>query len=266
VESVPLITASILSKKLAAGLQGLVLDVKVGSGAFMADLASARELAGSLVRVANGAGLRTTALITEMNEPLASAAGNALETSNAVRFLTGEQRDPRLEGVVIALASEMLLSGGLASSEAEAPGKAREALNSGRAAEIFGQMVAELGGPVDFVERSAAYLATAATIRPVLPQGAGTVASIDTRALGLAVVALGGGRTRPEDRIDHAVGLTELAGIGDPVGPDRPLCLVHARDETSAMAAAETIRRAYSLGDPPAERRLVYERIGGEGG
>jgi thymidine phosphorylase len=142
---------------------------------------------------------------------------------------------------------------------------ARAALQSGRAAEIFGRMVKELGGPADFVERPSAYLRAASVTRPVLPERPGTVAGIDTRDVGLAVVALGGGRTRPEDRIDHSVGLTELAGIGDDVGPDRPLCLVHARDETSAAAAAETIRRAYRLGEPPAERRLVYQWIGGEG-
>ena len=265
VESVPLITASILSKKLAAGLQGLVLDVKVGSGAFMPDHNAAEALATSLVRVANGAGLKTTALITDMNEPLASAAGNALETLNAVRFLTGERRDPRLEQIVIALASEMLLLGDLARSEAEAPDMARAALESGRAAEIFGRMVAESGGPADFVERASAHLPRAAVIQPVLPQEPGTVAGIDTRDVGLAVVALGGGRTRAEDRIDHSVGLTDLAGIGEAVGPDRPLAVVHARDEAAVAAAAETIRRAYRLGDPPAERRLVYQWIGGEG-
>jgi thymidine phosphorylase len=265
VESVPLITASILSKKLAAGLGGLVLDVKVGSGAFMPDHDAAQALATSLVRVANGAGLKTSALITDMNEPLASAAGNALETLNAVRFLTGEKRDARLEQIVIALASEMLLLGGLAGSEAEAPAMARAALEDGRAAEIFARMVAELGGPADFVENPEAYLAGAAVVRPVLADQSGTVASIDTRDLGLAVVTLGGGRTRPEDTIDHSVGLTDLAGIGEPVGPKRPLCVVHARDEASAAAAAATVRRAYRLGEPPAERRLVYEWIGGEG-
>jgi thymidine phosphorylase len=265
VESVPLITASILSKKLAAGLQGLVLDVKTGSGAFMADIGAARELAESLVAVANGAGLRTSALITDMDEPLASAAGNAVEVMNAVAFLTGPARDPRLDAVVTALACEMLTLGGIAGTTAAADTMVRSALDGGRAAETFQAMVSELGGPTDFVARPTAYLPHAAVVKAAHPAEAGTVAAIDTRALGLAVVALGGGRTRAEDSIDHSVGLTELAGIGAEVGPNRPLCLVHARDEAAAAAAVETVRRAYRLGDRPPARPLVHARIG-EGG
>ncbi len=264
VESVPLITASILSKKLAAGLQGLVLDVKTGSGAFMADMTSARELTKSLVEVANGAGLKTSALITDMNEPLASAAGNAVEVLNAVAYLVGARSEPRLDAVVIALAAEMLVLGGLADGTAEGDAMAHEALKSGRAAEIFQKMVSALGGPSDFVEEPTRHLPKAKVVKPVLPQEEGTVAAIDTRALGLAVVALGGGRTRAEDKIDHSVGMTELAGIGDDVGASRPLALVHARDEDSAAAAAATIRGAYKLGGPPTARRLIYERIGAE--
>jgi thymidine phosphorylase len=266
VESVPLITASILSKKLAAGLQGLVLDVKTGSGAFMADLESAKELAESLVAVANGAGLRTSALITGMDEPLASAAGNALEVMNAVAFLTGAKRDPRLEDVVTALACEMLTLGGIAGTAAAAEALVKGALDRGRAAEAFQTMVTELGGPADFIERPTAHLPHASVVKAAHPAEAGTVAAIDTRALGLAVVALGGGRTRAEDAIDHSVGLTELAGIGTEVGSNRPLCLVHARDEAAAAAAIESVRRAYRLGDRPPARPLVHAHIGAEGG
>jgi thymidine phosphorylase len=261
VESVPLITASILSKKLAAGLGGLVLDVKTGSGAFMADMQSARELAASLVEVANGAGLKTSALITDMNEPLASAAGNAVEVLNAVRFLTGEMRDPRLQDITLALAGEMLLLGGLAENAETAGRMARAALDDGRAAEIFQTMVSALGGPSDFVEHPTRHLPQAPVTVPVPPAEDGHVGAIDTRAVGLAVVALGGGRTRADDTIDHAVGLTELAGIAEAVGSERPLCLVHARDRTSADAASEAVSRAYSIGAAPRERGLVYERI-----
>jgi thymidine phosphorylase len=264
VESVPLITASILSKKLAAGLQGLVLDVKTGSGAFMADHASAKELAASLVAVANGAGLRTSALITDMNEPLATAAGNAVEVMNAVAFLTGERRDNRLLEIVLALAGEMLVLGGLAETAESAAAMARSALERGDAAEVFQKMVSALGGPADFVERPMAHLPKAAIVKAVHAKEAGTVSAIDTRMLGLAVVALGGGRRRADDNIDHSVGVTELAGIGDETGANRPLCLVHARNDDEAAAAAETVRRAYSLGGPPRERRLIYGRIGGE--
>jgi len=264
VESVPLITASILSKKLAAGLHGLVLDVKTGSGAFMADMKSARELAESLVTVANGAGLKTSALLTDMNEPLASAAGNAVEVLNAVAYLVGARRDRRLDSVVIALAAEMLVLGGIVNGTGEGDGMAREALSTGRAAEIFQKMVSALGGPHDFVDEPTKHLTKAKLVRPVLPEAEGVVASIDTRAIGLAVVTLGGGRARADDPIDHSVGLTDLAGISDEVGDGRPLALVHARDEDSAAAAAKTIRAAYRLGEPPAGRRLIYERIGAE--
>jgi len=263
VESVPLITASILSKKLAAGLQGLVLDVKTGSGAFMAEQAAARELATSLVAVARGAGLKATALLTGMDEPLASAAGNAVEVQNAVDFLSGRRRDPRLAEVVLACAGEMLLLGGIAGAAASAEALAQTALDSGRAAERFGIMVAALGGPADFLERPEAHLPRAPVVHPVAPVGEGTVAAIDTRALGLAVVALGGGRRRAEDSIDPAVGLTEIVAIGAQVGPDRPLCLVHARSEGEAEAAAAAVRHAYRLGQAPAGRPVILERIDG---
>ena len=264
VESIPLITASILSKKLAAGLQGLVLDVKTGSGAFMADLDSARELARSLVAVANGAGLSASALITDMNEPLASAAGNAVEVRNAVDFLTGAQRDARLLRIVLACAGEMLTLGGMASSAEAAEAMAQAALDSGRAAETFGRMVAALGGPADFVENAERHLPQAPVVQAVIPREPGAVAAIDTRALGLAVVSLGGGRSRTEDRIDPAVGLTELAAIGAEVSANRPLCLVHARDQASGARAAEAVGLAYRLGDAPAGRPLILDRIGSE--
>jgi thymidine phosphorylase len=139
---------------------------------------------------------------------------------------------------------------------------AREALQSGRAAETFQRMVTALGGPADFVEEPVKHLPRAKIVRPALPVAGGAVTSVDTRSLGLAVVTLGGGRTRAEDSIDHTVGLTKLVGIGDEVGPDRPLALVHARDKNSADAAANAVRAAYKLGEPPKSRRLIYERIG----
>ncbi|MBB4002670.1 thymidine phosphorylase [Aurantimonas endophytica] len=264
VESIPLITASILSKKLAAGLQGLVLDVKTGSGAFMARPEDARALATSLVGVANGAGLRTTALITRMDEALASAAGNAVEIRNAVRFLTGAQRDPALQEVTLALAAEMLVLAGLAPTPADCHRMATAALEDGRAAERFGKMVAALGGPADFVERAEAHLPQAPLVRDVTAERDGTVASVETRSLGLAVVELGGGRTRPQDAVDHAVGLSELVPIGRHVAKGEPLARIHARDEVAFARAAATIRSAYVLSDTPAREPApaVIERIG----
>jgi thymidine phosphorylase len=260
VESVPLITASILSKKLAAGLAGLVLDVKTGNGAFMPDDDAARALAESLVAVANGAGLKTVALVTDMNQPLASAAGNALEVRNAVDFLAGRHRDARLETVAIALGAELLILAGLAIEEGNARKKIEVALSSGRAAEIFGKMVAELGGPADIVERPDAHLAVAPVVRVVMPVRPGIVQAIDTRALGLVVVELGGGRTQPGDPVDPAVGITSLAAIGDIVGGEEPLAIVHARTEAAADRATERMRAAVRIGNLRAEEPLLLRQ------
>ncbi len=262
VEAIPLITASILSKKLAAGLHGLAMDVKFGSGAFLPEQAKARALADALVSVANGAGLPTTALLTDMDEPLASAAGNALEVAYALDHLTGKRREPRFHAVTVALGAEMLLLGRLAADIDEAKAKIEAAFGSGAAAERFAKMIAALGGPADLLEKPALYLASAPIARPVFPAAPGTVQSIDTRGVGLAVVALGGGRTRPQDPIDHAVGIVDLAGLGDAVGPERPLGLVHARDEAGFAMAQERLRDAYRLGEGAPQRgALIAGRI-----
>jgi thymidine phosphorylase len=262
VESIPLITASILSKKLAAGLDALVLDVKTGSGAFMASETQARELAQSLVDAACAAGLPTLAILTDMNEPLAKAAGNAVEVKVAIDHLTGAQRDARLHDVVLALGAEMLMAGGLASDMEDARGKIERAVDSGAAAEKFAAMVRALGGPRDLLERPDAHLARAVHIRDVRAPASGYVTKIDTRALGLAVVMLGGGRTAPGATIDPAVGLTELAGIGEEVGRNRPLCRIHARSEEDAEVASLAIQSAYAIGEKPrALRAPVIGRI-----
>lgn len=266
VESVPLITASILSKKLAAGLGSLVLDVKIGNGAFMEKTRDATALAASLVEVANGAGLKTTALITSMNEPLASAAGNAVEVTNAVDFLTGRKRDPRLEEVTLALAAEMLVSAGIAASHREALKRAGDVLENGCAAEIFGHMVAVLGGPADLLSSPAKYLSKTDVEHAVKACRNGFVTSIATRDIGLAVVALGGGRTRPEDKVDHAVGITRLSPVGTEVRAGEPLALVHARHSSDAEAAAASVLAAYTIGEAkPVAAKAVIRRISPRG-
>ena len=255
VESLDLITASILSKKLAAGLDGLVMDVKVGSGAFMAGMAEARALADSIVAVANGAGLRTVALITDMDAPLAHAAGNGLEIAYAIDYLAG-RREPRFHAVTLALAAEMLVSGGLATDRDAAAAKLEASLASGRAAETFSRMIAALGGPADLMEHPAKNLPAAPVVREVRAEG--KVARVATRAIGLAVIGLGGGRTRPEDGIDGRVGFTELARPGDASGL---LGIVHAADAAAADRAETALRAAYSLGEAAAEGSAVIERI-----
>lgn len=259
VESVDLITASILSKKLAAGLDALILDVKVGSGAFMTDQAQAQELAKSLIGVGKGAGMKTGALITDMNESLASAAGNAVETLNAIDFLTGARRDPRLLEVTLALCAEALVLAGLAPDGGTGRALAEKALDSGAAAERFAQMAAALGGPTDLLEKPRAHLAEAPVKREVFAQEQGYVKSVEARKIGLAVIELGGGRRRPEDAIDHAVGFTDLASVGSKAGL---LGVVHARSEAQAEAAARDLRAAYALAESAEpETRSVLERI-----
>jgi thymidine phosphorylase len=261
VESIPLITASILSKKLAASLGALVLDVKTGSGAFMPTLEKSTELAQSLVSVANGAGLKTSAVITDMNEPLASAAGNGLEVRNAVEFLTGKHQDSRLREVTLALSAELALMTSKASDAPSARALVEHALDSGQAAERFGRMVAELGGPSDFIERMNEHLQAAPIVRDVFADGEGQVTGIDTRGVGMAVVALGGGRTMPTDAIDYTVGFDRLAGLGTIVDRATPIARIHARDEASAADATERLRAAYKLGTNAAHHNLIPARI-----
>jgi thymidine phosphorylase len=262
VESIPLITASILSKKLAAGLQGLTMDVKTGNGAFMPTVAKSRDLARSIVDVATGAGLPTVALITDMDRPLTDTAGNALEVAYAVDYLTGVKREPRIHDVTMSLCAEMLVLGKLAKTVKAARIMLQSSLDSGAAAERFQQMVAALGGPRKFVDNPWNHMEHAPVRLPVFADHAGTVTKVDTRAVGMAVVALGGGRTRPQDPVDHAVGLTGLADIGDEVGSDRPLGYVHARTDLQAVQAAGLLRAAYRVGGKAAiTTEPVLDRI-----
>jgi thymidine phosphorylase len=261
VESIPLIVASILSKKLAAGLEALVMDVKFGSGAFMAERAVAEELAQALVDVAGGAGLPTVALLTDMDEVLGGAAGNAVEVREAIDYLTGARREGRLHEVTRALSTSLLVQGGLAADAAQAGAAVDRALDSGAAAERFAAMARALGGPADLVDAPERHLAAAPVTRPVAPERPGHVSAMDCRAVGLAITGLGGNRRREDDAIDYAVGLTEIAAIGTPVGPDRPLALVHARTEAGADEAAAALRAAIAVGDAPPPRPVVAGRI-----
>jgi thymidine phosphorylase len=253
VESIPLIVASILSKKLAAGLDALVMDVKVGSGAFLPDRGAAGELANSIVEVARGNGLATSALLTDMDRVLGRTAGNAVEIRESLEHLTGAARDERLREVSVALSAELLRLGGVEPDEDRARAAAERALDGGAAAERFAAMVAELGGPSDLLEAHERHLPAAPVTVEAQAAEPGTVTSVDVRAVGLAVVALGGGRTRETDPVDHGVGLTEVAAPGERVGPgERPLALVHAADRDAGERAAGALRDAYTVGDAPA--------------
>lgn len=263
VESVPLITASILSKKLAAGLQTLLMDVKVGSGAFMQDIGEARILARSLVDVANGAGVPTVALITDMNQPLADAMGNALEVMNCVDFLAGRKAGTRLETIVLAEAAEMLVQASLASTVEEGRDMARSALSSGRAMEILARMLHALGGPADLCERPKAFLPKAPVILDVLAPATGYLAACDGRALGLAVVDMGGGRRKTTDTIDHSVGFDHILPLGSAVEKGQPIARVHASSREQAKRAGEAFLASYTISESaPEPSPIIIERIG----
>ena len=246
VESVPLITASILSKKLAAGLQGLVMDVKVGNGAFCTTQAQAQELADSLVSVAQGAGLPTVARLTDMNQVLGRTAGNALEVRESIDALINmDTADARLVAVTLTLAAPLLVLGGLAANEADATARLQAAWLSGEAAERFARMVAALGGPLDVLRD--AQLPQAPVVLPVPAPRDGTVQAIDTRALGLLVVELGGGRARASDAVDPRVGLSDVVGLGASVQMEQPLAQVHAADNDAADKAVQLVQAAFSV-------------------
>jgi thymidine phosphorylase len=263
VESIPLITASILSKKLSAGLDALAMDVKTGSGAFMPTHGKSIELARNIVRVGNDAGVKTAALITDMNQPLAPCAGNAIEVRCAIDYLTGKSRPARLHEVTLALSAELLCLAGLAPNETSARANLEAALAGGRAAEVFGRMVAALGGPADLLERPDQHLASANNTGTVVALRDGFVTAIDTRAVGMAVVALGGGRRRAADAIDFAVGLSDFAELGAKVVAGDVLARIHAHSQAAIEEAGLAVRAAFTIGDTmlPA-LPVVSERIG----
>ena len=262
VESIPLITASILSKKLAAGLQGLVMDVKCGNGAFADTPEMALALAQSLVEVANGAGLPTRALVTDMNQVLGHAAGNALEVLEAVAFLRGEYQAPRLLQVTRLLCAEALQLGRLAADEAAALARVDAVLADGSALEHFARMVAALGGPADFCDRAVHYLPAAPVQREVPALNAGWVQSKATRDIGLAVVELGGGRRKASDRIDHRVGFSDVVSLGQRIERGQPLARVHAADEAGASAAVARLQECIRIGDAvPLPTPLLIARL-----
>ena len=234
----------------------------MGSGAFMPTYEKSEQLAESIVQVANGAGCNTTALLTDMNEVLASSAGNAVEVREAVQFLTGEYRNPRLFEVTMALCVEMLVSGKLASDRDDARQKLQAVLDNGKAAEVFGRMVAAQKGPKDFVENYSKYLPTAVLSKAVYAPQAGIITQMDTRALGMSVVTLGGGRRKASDSIDYSVGLSDIAALGSKVDTQTPLAIIHANSEKSWEEAAKEVRAAMIIGDKaPEATPMVYRQI-----
>ena len=267
VESIPLISASILSKKLAAGLNGLVMDVKTGSGAFMSDAKDARALAEAIVAIGQGSGLPITALITDMDEVLGTTVGHALEIRESVDYLTGTgPRDKRLHEVTTELAAEMLLLGGLVPNLDEGREEVQLALDSGRAAEVFSRMVAALGGPADFVEKASTYLKPAPVVKPVIARRTGYVMHMNARDIGVELIDMGGGRRKTSDALDLSVGFSDFVQVGTKVSKGDTLALVHAASDDSANAAASVLGRIIHIDDPvPKIRPTISARIAPSG-
>lgn len=259
VESVPLITASILSKKIAAGLDALVMDIKVGTGAFMKTPDRARKLAKSIIATAATADMKTHVLVTDMNEVLGRTAGNALEIDEVIRYLSNDQREPRLDTVVLGLCAEMLVVSGIEPDRAAATKRCDAAVTSGRALEIFGKMVVALGGPSDFIENSSKYLAAAAVVRPVY--AAGYLTTVDVRGVGHAIIELGGGRHRVGEALDMSVGFSEFAAIGTLLDKQTPLAVVHAASEDAAAQAERDLLEACATSDTAPLKQIVIHEI-----
>jgi len=259
VASIPLITASILSKKLAAGLDTLVMDIKVGNGAQMTSLTQAQVLAKSIATVANGAGVNTQAIITDMNQVLGSTAGNALEMYETVKYLTGKLREPRLHQVVVTLAKAMLINTKLASDDLDAQTKIDYALSSGSAAEVFGKMISALGGPTDFLENPWRSMNKAEHIIEVLAPCHGYISAMQTRDIGFSVVGLGGGRISNDQKIDHSVGFDRVLPIGTRVNRADVVARVHANSLESAELACKQYIDAISFADTPVvQPQVIY--------
>ncbi|MFQ5563990.1 MAG: thymidine phosphorylase [Parvularculaceae bacterium] len=262
VESIPLITASILSKKAAAGNEALVMDVKTGSGAFMATVDDARTLAQSIISTAATIGLKTRALITDMSQVLGRTAGNAVEIKESVDYLKNLKRDKRLDEVVQSLCAEMLVLTGIEDDRAAARARTEAAIVSGKAAEIFGRMITTLGGPSDFLERSDHYLPTAKVIGPAYADEEGYLAAVDARAVGNAIISLGGGRRRAGDALDLSVGFTDIASVGEHVGQDRPLAVIHAASPDALEQATRELKAACKLAaERPEAAPVIRERV-----
>ncbi len=260
VESVDLICASILSKKLAAGLDGMVLDVKAGSGAFMKSVEDAQDLARALTSTANGAGTPTAAFISDMSQPLAPALGNATEVAVCLEVLSGNRAAaPRLHDLVVALCARVLALSG--QDEAAATAKVNAAISSGHAMVCFASMVRAMGGPPDIADDWHTHLPKAPVVGDVPAPTDGVIAEIDGEALGLCVVQMGGGRQVETDRIDPRVGLSEVVTLGTKVSRGDPIATIHAKDEASAERAAQTVLQSIHIGDTADIPNLIHERI-----
>ncbi len=260
-DSIPMITASILSKKLSAGLESLVMDVKVGNGAQMTTIEAAQKLARSIVDVANNAGTPTEVLITDMNQPLGTTVGNALEVQETIDYLSGKYREERLHQVVTQLAIRMLLTSKIANNEQDAAELIDEVLASGKPATIFANMITQMGGPADLFENSEQILPKAKVIRSIQVNQSGFIGIIDTRAIGMSLVYMGGGRINHEQALDYSVGFSDIKPKGTPVVAGDTIAIVHANNEQSADTACQQYLAAVSISSDKVEIEPVIHQL-----
>ncbi|GHE82377.1 thymidine phosphorylase [Thalassotalea profundi] len=262
VESIPLITASILSKKLSAGLDALVMDVKYGNGAMMSSMDDASALAQSIVNVANGAGVNTQAIITDMNQVLGTTAGNALEIYETVKYLTGKQREPRLHAVVLSLAKAMLINAQIATDEKDALERINNVLDSGSAAELFETMIYTLGGPIDLLDNPWGAMQKANHIVEILAPEHGYISAMQTRDIGMAIVAMKGGRLANGQPIDHSVGFDRILPVGTLLNRGDIVARVHASSESEAKLASKTYLDSLTISESePEPTPVIYQTI-----
>ncbi|MCQ2913677.1 MAG: thymidine phosphorylase [Alphaproteobacteria bacterium] len=263
IESLPLIASSIVSKKIAAGVQGLVFDLKCGNGAFMKDVDKSRELATIMVEIAQYCGVSASAVISDMNCVMGRSVGNAVEVEEAIRFLRGDFRDERLYELVSTLAKQVLASKGLIHDEKAGQMKINQVLNSGLACEKFAQMVASMGGPVDLVENLDVYFPKSEIVYPVFAKEKGYISSMNAEQIGLTLSILGGGRNKVDAQIDYNVGYSNFKTIGEYVDSENPIAFIHARTQESFASVEKIVQNAITISDekPVNKNSVIIETL-----
>ena len=262
IESVPLITASILSKKIAAGISGLVMDIKTGNGAFATKKLFATEIAESIVTVSKKLGLKTSALITDMNQPLGSAIGNSVEVIEAVDFLIGNERDKRLNELVLEIAGDMLFNNGISDSIESGKTLAQKKLSEGYSAECFNRMVNELGGPSNFIKTYSNDLSVAGFKKDIKADKAGYIYDVDTLSVGRALTLVGGGRKKRGDKIDHSLGFIVNASVGDWVEKGQSFLTAYLKTEDQFSSINNYIKESYTISlKEPKPLPVIIEKI-----
>lgn len=257
-----IIVASMVAKKLACGASNLVFDIKTGNGAFSSSYSGAQAMSKKIVKLAKACGVKATAFITDMNQPLSYTMGNALEIKETIDYLKDGRRNPRLHEIVMDLGQELLMISGVVSDQKAAEALMLEAITNGSALEKFGKMVSALGGPEDFIEKFEDHLPLAAVIKPVYPEESGKIHSIDTKEFGRVMITLGGARMSFDETLDYSVGVSDIAAIATEVNNEVPIAVVHAKtEEDFELAKAQILSCVEIANGSINECQAVLEKI-----